>query len=420
MANTYLTIAMITYKMLAVLHNMTVAAKKVNRDYQSQFAKTGAKIGQQVQIRKPPVYTVSDGATFVGQDYTETQIPLIVDKHKQVGVEFLNDDLTLSMDDFSGRFLEPAMVPLANQVDVDILANFFLAFNATGVPGTIAQSDTPFLDAKTQLMLQCATMDSRGLPMLVTPTVSARLSSGLAGRFNPQSAIGDLFELGKMGHALGFDFFETQNMPTFTTGAWSASVPATGLQVNAANQTGANIICKGATATTVGLGKKGDIVQFQGVYGVNPITFLNTGLLANWVLTADVNSDGGGAFTLPIQGPNQAGITLAGKFQNATAAPAASAQIYVWGTATVANVASQTSPQCLAFSRDGITLACVDLQMPGPNTGVQAKRVADSDLGLSILFIMGFDIREYSSINRLDILYGTGFPRPEHVVRVAS
>lgn len=405
--------------MLAVLHNMTVAAKKVNRDYQSQFAKAGAKIGQTVQIRKPPIYTVTDGATFVAQDYTETQVPLVVDKHKQVGVQFLNDDLVLSMDDFEGRVLQPALVPLANQVDVDILANFYLAWNATGIPGTIAQSDTPFLDAKSLLIANCIVNDGK-IPMLVTPTVSARLSSGLAGRFNPTGAISDLYEMGKMGHALGYDFWETQNMPTFTTGAWSASTPATGLQVNAANQTGSNIICKGATVSVIGLGLQGDVVQFAGVYSVNPVTFLSTGLLANWVLTANVNSDGGGAFTLPIAGPNGGGITLTGKFQNATAAPAASAQIYVWGTAAVANVASQVSPQCMAWSRDGITLACVDLYKPDMGEGVKATRASDPDLGLSILFMRGFDIREYNEISRLDILYGTTFPRPEHVVRVAS
>lgn len=419
MANTYLTIAMITYEMLAVLHNQIVVGKKVNRDYQSQFAKTGAKIGQMVQIRKPPIYTVSDGATFQGQDYTETQVPLVVDKHKQVGVEFLNDDLALSMDDFSGRVLKPAIVPLANQVDVDIVANYFLAFNATGVPGTIAATDTPFLDAKTLLnMVGAAPSDMN--PMVVPYQVSARLSSGLAGRFNPQPAISDLYEKGAMGPALGWDFYETQNMPAHVTGAWSANVPATGLQVNAANQVGSNIICKGASATITGLGKRGDVVQFAGVYSLNPITFQNTGLLADWVLTADVNSDGGGAFTLPIQGPNQAGITLVGKFANASASPAASAQIYVWGTATVANVASMTSPQCLGWSRDGITLAMVDLYMPGKGEGVVPVRAQDPDMGMTCLYMKGYDIREYSEISRLDILYGTTFPRPEHVVRTAS
>ncbi len=414
MANTYLTIAMITYEMLSVLHNMTIAAKKANRTYEKQFARAGAKIGALVQIRKPPLYTVTDGSTFVGQDYTETMVPLYVNKHKQVGVEFLNDDLVLSMDDFSGRVLNPAMVPLANQVDVDVLANFGLAWNATGTPGTIAATDTPFLDAKTLLIANAA--PGKFLPQIVTPTVSARLSSGLAGRFNPQKDISGLYIEGSMGPGLGWDFYESQNMPTHVTGAWAASTPATGIQVDGADQTGASILLKGAATTITGLGKKNDVVQFGGVYMVNPITKLNTGLLQNFVLTADVDSDGGGAATLPIS-PE---IILTGKTQTVTNSPADSAQLYVWGTATVANVASKTSPQCLGWAKEAVTLACVDLYNPGAGEGVKAVRAFDDDLGLSILYMRGYDIRQYSEISRLDILYGTTFPRPEHVVRVAS
>lgn len=420
MANTYLTITMITWKMLSVLHNMMVAGKKANKDYKDQFAKEGAKIGATVNIRKTPLYTVSDGATFQAQDYTETFTPLTIDKHKQVGVEFLNDDLALNMDDFTNRVIIPRAIALANQVDVDILANYYQSWNATGVPGTIAATDTPFLDAKT-LLLNNATPPNVGpWPQLVTPNVSARLSSGLAGRFNRPEAISELYDKGKMGNALGWEFNETQNMPTHTTGAWAANVPATGIQVNAANQTGPNIICKGASATVVGLGKKGDVVQFAGVFALNPITYLNTGQLANWVLTADVDSDGGGAFTLPIAGPGGNGIVLVGKQANASTAPAASAQVYVWGTATVANVASQTSPQCMGFAREGITLATVDLYIPGPSEGVKAERAADPDLGLSLLYMRGFDPRTFTLISRADILYGTTFPRPEFVSRTAS
>ena len=62
---------------------------------------------------------------------------------------------------------------------------------------------------------------------------------------NPQPIIGKLFEKGEMGSALGWQFSKTQNMPTHTTGAWAASVPATGIQVNAANQTGNSITSSG-------------------------------------------------------------------------------------------------------------------------------------------------------------------------------
>jgi hypothetical protein len=415
--NTYLTIEMITYEMLMVLHNNTIAGKKVTRKYEKEFAKTGAKIGNQVQIRKPPLYYVTDGATFQAQDYTDLMVPLVVDKHKQIGVEFLNDDMTLSMDDFSGRFLKPALVPLANQVDVDILGNFKLAWNATGTPGTIAATDTPFLDAKTLLVDNSAGDDE--WPFLMTPKVDARLSSGLAGRFNPQPKISKLMEEGSMnptkgsrGLALGWDMYYSQNMPVFTTGAWAGATPT----VSGGGQTGSNILTTGWTASVTGLGNQGDVVQFAGVYLVNPVTKLTTSELQNFVLTATVNSDVSGNATLPIS-PS---IIIAGNQQTVNAAPAAGAAITVWGTGTVANVASQVSAQCMGWQNEAITLACVDLAIPGKNQGVDAVRVSDDELGLSILFMRAFDPRQYSNISRLDILYGTTFTRPEHVVRVAS
>ncbi len=407
--------------MLAVLHNNTVAGKRVSRKYETQFARTGAKVGQQIQVRKPPRYTVVDGQVFVAQDYADEQVPLVVDRHKQVGCEFQNDDLTLSMDDFSGRFLKPALVPLANTVDYDIL-NAALngnVYQATGTPGTVAAADTTFLDARDVKLFNSACLMDDDLTMLVTGRVSGRLSSALAGRFNPSKPIGDLylkggmagFQKGAQGHALGWDFFESQNMPVHTTGAWAGT-----LLVNAANQTGASIICDGASNSITGLAKKNDVVQFAGVYGVNPVTKLSTGELQDFVLTADVDSDGSGNFTLPINPP----IVLTGKDQTVTASPADDAAITVWGTATVANVASKTSPQCLGWQKDAITLACVDLMLPDEGEGVKAIRVSDDDLGLSFTFMRSFDARQFSRVSRIDILYGIGYLRPEHVVRVAS
>lgn len=420
MANTYLTISMITFEMLLVLHNNLIAGKKVTRTWEKQFARKGAKIGANINIRKPPRYVVVDGQAFVPQDYTEEFVPLVVDKHKQVGCEWASDDLTLNMDDFSGRFLKPALVPLANQVDIDILSNLLnQAFNATGTPGTTAVTDTPFIDAKTKLFNNAA-MITDDMPMLVTGKTSGRLSSGLATRFNPNKQISDLYlkgamagEMrGSMGHALGWDFFEDQNMPTHVTGAWAGATPI----VTVAGQTGSTILTSGWTASIVGLGKKNDIVQFAGVYESNPVTYLNSGELMDFRLTADVDSDGGGLATLPIDPP----LITAGKSQTVSASPAASAAITVWGTGTVANVASKTSPTNFGWQPEAVTLACVDLYVPEEGMGVKAVRVSDDDLGLSFVFMSGFDPRTYSKLSRIDILYGTTATRPEHVVKVAS
>ncbi len=419
MANSYLTIGMITYEMLMVLHNNTVAASKCTRTYDKQFAKTGAKIGNSIQVRKPPRYTVTDGATFVGQDYADEMVPLVIDQHKQVGCEFQNDDLTLSMDDFSGRFLQPALVPLANSVDTFIMADYAQIWNATGTPGTVAATDIPFLDAKNLLFVNSAYIKP-DMPMIVTGKSSARLSSGLSGRYNPAQEISELYRKGamggmmkkSMGHALGWNFYEDQNMPVHTTGAWAGATPT----VSGADQTGASILTTGWTATVTGLGKRGDVVQFAGVYTVNPVTYANTGELQNFTLTADVDSDGSTNATLPIS-PS---IITSGKNQTVSNAPANGAAITVWGTGTVANVASKASPQNMGWQNEAITLACVDIQLPGANMGVDAVRVSDDDLGLSFTFMRSFDTRAFSQVSRVDIMFGKQYVRPEHVVRVAN
>jgi hypothetical protein len=420
LANTFLTIAMIGYAMLPVLHNNIVAAKKVTRKYEDQFAKKGAKIGATFMVRKPPRYVVTKGATFVPQDYTEESVPLTITEHDQVGVEFGNDDMTLSMDDFQHRFLEPALVPLANSIDVFVMSKFYQVWNATGTPGTTAATDTPFLDAKTLLINNAA--DERELekwPMIVTPRVTARLSSGLAGRFNPQLAISQLYEKGAVGQALGFMFYDSQNMPTQTTGAYvgAGTVSAT------AGQTGASINTIGWANSVTGLFNIGDVIQFAGVYMVNPITKNNIGELQNFVITATANSDGSGLSTLSIS-PS---IILSGKDQTVSNAPAASAPITIYGgtysgagqTAAWAT-SGVVSPQCLAWSLDAITLAMVDFELFGEGEGVKCIRVNDPDGGFSLMFTRGTDIKEFSRISRVDCLYGTTLTRPEHMVRTAA
>jgi hypothetical protein len=419
--DTYLTIGMIGMEMLPVLHNNTIAAQKVSRKYESQFARTGAKIGSQFGVRKPPRYIAGYGPTFVAQDYQDEQVLLTVDQPGMIGVEFGEIDLTLSMDDFNGRVLAPQLVPLANQVDVFLLNKFAGAWNTTGTPGITAATDTPFVDARAKLVYNSAPM-SKPWPMLISPTVSSRLSSGLAGRFNPSDSISELYKMGAMnnswrsiGMALGWDFFESQNVPLQTTGATAANVPATGITVNGAGQVGATINLQGFTATAAQFAA-GDVIQFAGVYLVNPITKQSSGVLQDFLVTAAVTSGGGGTAAVSINPP----IITSGKDQTVSASPANSAQVTLYGTAAVASVASQASIQCCGWAEDAITLACVDLQKFEEGEGVKCIRVKDEDLGLSIMWTRGADIREFSRISRVDMLYGGVLTRPEHFVRVAS
>src|SRR4051812_13437940 len=137
MANTILTPSVIAKEMLMQFKNGRGLSANVDTSYSKDFAKRGAKIGSSEKIRKPVRFTVSSGANYSAQDVTEDSTTLTIDTQKHVDFEFLSSDLTLSVDEFSDRYLKPAALALVNQVDVDghVMANKNVA-NAVGVAGT--------------------------------------------------------------------------------------------------------------------------------------------------------------------------------------------------------------------------------------------------------------------------------------------
>src|SRR6185369_17208647 len=119
MANTILTPNMITREALRILHQKLNFIGNMNRAYDDSFAKTGAKIGDTLRVRLPNQYTVRNGATLSAQDTTEQSVSLSVTNQKGVDVNFTSAELTLSLDDFSQRILDPAMSVLAANVEAD-------------------------------------------------------------------------------------------------------------------------------------------------------------------------------------------------------------------------------------------------------------------------------------------------------------
>jgi hypothetical protein len=61
MANSLLTIDMITRKSLEILENNLVISRNVNKEYDDSFAVEGAKIGSTLRIRLPDRALVTDG-----------------------------------------------------------------------------------------------------------------------------------------------------------------------------------------------------------------------------------------------------------------------------------------------------------------------------------------------------------------------
>jgi hypothetical protein len=401
--NTLLTDTKITREALRVLENNTVAARHVNREYSDEFAVAGAKIGNSINIRKPPRYVVSSGATLTHQDSTETSVTLTLSSQKHVGMDFTSKDLTLSIDDFSKRFISPATAALGNKVDADVLGQYKYFYNAVGTAGTVPSTLYDYLSAGVALDNGAAPQDEfRGL--FITPRMQAKIVDALKGLFQSSSEIAAQYRKGKMGEAAGFSWFMDQNCATHTTGTFTGTP-----LVNGAAQSGAALILDGATNSVTGWAKDGDVFTIAGVYATNPMDqAVSTGELAQFRVTADANSSGGGAVTLAIS-PS---IVTSGATQNVSAGPANDAAITFIGAATTA------SRQGLAMHRDAIALGFADLRLPKGTD--MAARAASKKVGMSIRLVSDYDIEGDQFVTRLDILYGILTVRPELGCRIYS
>src|SRR6185369_6738069 len=151
MSNTILTPTAVTREALRILHQKLNFVGSINRQYDDSFAKSGAKIGDTLKIRLPNQYTVRTGKTISTQDVAEDSVSLQVATQKGVDVNFSSAELTLSLDDFSKRILDPAMAVLAANIEADAMSMYkdvYQQVNNTGSAITFAK----VLDSRKILM----------------------------------------------------------------------------------------------------------------------------------------------------------------------------------------------------------------------------------------------------------------------------
>lgn len=120
MPNTFITMQAVARRALATLYNTTVLAGLVYRDYDPDFA---GKVGDTITVRKPAVFTADEFDRNAGiqlQDATETGLPVTLDTILDVSFAVTTEDLTLKIDDFAGRLLNPAMEAINQAVDAKL------------------------------------------------------------------------------------------------------------------------------------------------------------------------------------------------------------------------------------------------------------------------------------------------------------
>jgi hypothetical protein len=397
MANTILTDEVIAKEALMLLDNNLVFAKGANRKYEKTF-EGERKVGDTISIKLPSQYTVRSGATASIQDNVQDSVSLVVDSQKGIDVEFTSKELAMDLQDFSKEVLAPQIARLANEIDKDGLALYKHVPNV--VQGTLANFDT-YLTAG-------AILDENGCPMdderslILAPRSQLQAVNGFKGLFQSSEEISKQYKKGRMGIAAGFDWAPSQTVATHTVGALGGT-PLVNDTLASGDST---VTTDGWTAAAANRLKQGDVITFAGCYNVNPMTKQSTGVLKQFVVTADVASDGSGNADIPI---SPAMISTGAK-QNCSALPADNAAITVVGSASTGYSAN------LAYHKDAFALAMVDL--PLPKGMDMAARASSSKVGASIRFVRGYDITNDKFISRLDVLYGWKCVRPELACRI--
>ena len=414
MANQFLTTSQVLQRSLPVFRNNLEFSRKTLNQYSDEFARAGAKVGATVNARKPPKYRGRYGNAIDVEDIQETPVPITVDKLFGVDLEYDDVALTLSMDNFQDRYIDPVMARIANEVDATGMELYKDIYNFVGVPNAVPNTRLVYLNAGVKL-------DNTATPRrgkmarncVIGSQMQATLVDAQAGLFQKSDRIAEQYDSGEMGTGLGLNFSMDQNTKAHTIGA-QGGTPV----VNGANQTGSSIITDGWSNTITGVVVQGDIMTFASVNGIVPNTAtktgggVSTGQLQQFVVTADADSDGSGNSTISIDPP----IITSGAFQTVTASPADNAVILIFTSASA--YASLVIKNGLAFNNITFTRVMVDLPVPG---GVDmGGRIKDKASGLAFRLVRDFDIRGNTRPTRVEALWGWKTIYPEWGCRIIS
>ena len=423
MANTLLHADVITKESLRVLHEKLQFIGTINRQYDSSFSIGGAKVGDTIRIRKPARLSTRSGTTMGNdssgsagtiQNFVEEQIPLTVNRQIGVDLSFTDKDLTLSLDDFSKRIIEPAMSILASTMESDVLENL------TNSLGRYIQNNTGItwkntVQAKAILDQQTTPQDNNRC-LLIDPMMQVDVLDETKGLFQSSNAISKQYLEGEIGRTGGFKWVASSRIPIYENGTAVVATQKVAL-VNGVSSVS-------IVASTAGTLKKGTVFTIAGVYAVHPETKKTLTTLYAFVCAEDtVFADTSATVVVPVYALDNApgaGIAagsgvivgeklyISGPMQNVSSAGSTTAIITQLGAASVSGA------QSIAYHKDAFTFATADLVLP-KGVDMASRQVYE---GISLRMVRDWNQTDGTFPVRFDLLYGFQTLRPEYAIKL--
>lgn len=382
---------------LKLLKNSLVMAKLCDSEgVDKEFGKGASAT---VYVKRPPEFTVRDGATASPQDVTEGEVAVTVDKQKGVDVQFTSMQETFDVDQLlRSRVLGGAMAQLASQIDMDLAARINEFHAWVGTPGSLVNTPAKFYAAPQRMDEMAIPQDARVAVM--TPADGWGMVGGITALTAQHKEARDALTKAKIPMLGNVDAYMTQTLPALTTGSRTTSGAAL---VNGASQAVTYAAVKSSYAQTLSVDtlgasqtvKAGDVFTIAGVNAVNPRTKADLGYLQQFVVLADATATGGGAIAALSISP---AIIATGAYQNVTAGPADNAAI------TFLGAASTTYRPNAAFHKTAIKL--VSAKLARPYSG-ECEFATDKDTGLTIRYWRYSNGDADTHNHRFDVVYGT-------------
>lgn len=412
MTNNVLTYGQIAKRAVMVLENTLVFGNKVFRGYEEDFSRdvNGYKPGQTITIRRPAEFVANRTTTAVLQDATEGTTTITVDQPLNISMSFTSRDMTLDITDFSERFIEPAMVAAAQQIDGDVASLFKDIPNWVGTPGNVLGNYDSFA-AGIQRMNDTAVPVGMGRCGILSPRDARGLQSSVTGPASifAEAVVKKAYVEGELGRVAGCDIYESQNTPSLLTGTRTngtlngGTLSTTWLATKDTNTMTLAMTGLGASGTIV----KGEVFTLAGVFDVNPRSKAQLPYLKQFVVTAAVTADGAGAASVVVSPP----IITSGAYQNVSAAPASNAAV------TWSGAASTTFINNVIFNKNAFALVMVPLEKP---EGGAAKVSRMSHKGFQLRVTSFWDGINDNNIFRFDALYGVKTIDNRQAVRLSG
>jgi hypothetical protein len=398
MANTLKFIDMVANEALSIAHEQSSLISTVDRQYDDNYAKSGAKIGDTLRVRSPNKFKTRSGNAMDVADITETTQNITLATLLGVDMRFDHVDLTLKTDDrdqvsaFSKRYIEPAMSTLISNIEYNAMAYYAKAtYNVAGSAGTAINTlSTPNL-ARAKLNQGLAPKGDRSVQM---DSVSmASLVGGVAAYFNPSNAIGEQYREGLVARTSMADYYENERCYTVTN-----SSDGTGAAINNGTLT------SGITAITVdGLSvapNVGQVFTVGSVYDCHPETKQAYSHLKQFVVTA--------ATTTVITFSPAMTYSTTDPAQNCSGTPLNDAALVFVG----AESASYVQP--IMYHKEAFQFVTADLPLVAGSDQCARKSLD----GLSLRVWMDGDIKNNALLCRIDLLHGYAALRPEWACRM--